>query len=542
MPNFISDEEMAKLEASQKTPDFISDEEMANLEKEKPWYDISAEGLGRSALEALPVAGSLVGGALGSLVAPVAGTIGGAGLGAAAGKALEQAGKKAFFDEGPQTREAQYKGIIGEGLAGAGAEMTGPLISKGVSKVGEMLPTVSKVASQLTGIPEQEIKTYKARSKEIETLAKASDKSTIEAADIIRQKYMKDIRNSKDVINKGIDDVLKNSDKSIKVQPVVDKLNEYKNKIDKALYPEQIAQVDDIISQVQATSENGLIPAARANGVKKFLQLKAESAYQGPGDIFSVGKEAANVAKQAAAKTRMLIDEVEPKVTQLNSQLADLHNIESNMNKNLIKEGSPEAALMAAGTGGNPRNVRSLEKLGEFTGTPMLQEAQDLAAMRTFTDVPFLPIDTTGKSMTRLGAGSSIGASLGGLVGGLPGAAIGGTLGGIATSPAATKAAIDISNVVGKAIPKFGSPEATQMIQKSIMQKYLSPKIEETPIEETPKIPDQGYIMEKIKGTPYEKILNNSLQSGGQQSFAAANYVLQNRDQKYRELMSERES
>ena len=128
MANFISDEEMAKLEASQKTPDFISDEEMAKIESGKPWYDISAEGLGKSALEALPVAGSLAGGALGSLVAPVAGTIGGAGLGAAAGKALEQAGKKAFFDEGPETRAQQYTELAQEGLAGAAGEAGGPCL------------------------------------------------------------------------------------------------------------------------------------------------------------------------------------------------------------------------------------------------------------------------------------------------------------------------------------------------------------------------------------------------------------------------------
>lgn len=51
--------------------------------------------------------------------------------------------------------------------------------------------------------------------------------------------------------------------------------------------------------------------------------------------------------------------------------------------------------------------------------------------------------------------------------------------------------------------------------------------------------PDQTSIMEKLKGTPYEQILNNSLQNGGQKSFAAANYVLKNRDQKYRDLFSE---
>jgi len=51
--------------------------------------------------------------------------------------------------------------------------------------------------------------------------------------------------------------------------------------------------------------------------------------------------------------------------------------------------------------------------------------------------------------------------------------------------------------------------------------------------------PDQTSIMNKIKGSPYESLLNNALKNGGQKSFAAANYVLKNRDQKYRNLFEE---
>lgn len=54
--------------------------------------------------------------------------------------------------------------------------------------------------------------------------------------------------------------------------------------------------------------------------------------------------------------------------------------------------------------------------------------------------------------------------------------------------------------------------------------------------------PDQSSIMEKVKGSPYEQVLQNAMTNGGSKSFAAANYVLMNRDNKYRRLISGEET
>jgi hypothetical protein len=45
--------------------------------------------------------------------------------------------------------------------------------------------------------------------------------------------------------------------------------------------------------------------------------------------------------------------------------------------------------------------------------------------------------------------------------------------------------------------------------------------------------------MNKVKGTNYAALLETALKNGGEESFAAANYVLMNRDQKYRDLINE---
>lgn len=49
---------------------------------------------------------------------------------------------------------------------------------------------------------------------------------------------------------------------------------------------------------------------------------------------------------------------------------------------------------------------------------------------------------------------------------------------------------------------------------------------------------DNNAVMQKIKGTKYEQVLNNAKQNG-EQSAAAAHYVLSNQDQEYRKLLDE---
>ncbi len=72
---------------------FNWDEHPIDDQSENSLFGITGKGLAKGAVEALPIAGSIAGGLIGSGVGPV-GTIGGAGLGAAAGKSLEQAVKE----------------------------------------------------------------------------------------------------------------------------------------------------------------------------------------------------------------------------------------------------------------------------------------------------------------------------------------------------------------------------------------------------------------------------------------------------------------
>ncbi len=109
--------------------------------------DISAEGLGRSLTEAIPIAGGAIGGIAGSVAGPV-GSLGGAGAGYATGAQLRDMIKQYILKD-----KMESKGILGELketggdlLTGAGMEAGGmvagkalqsaaPLIEQGVKKI-----------------------------------------------------------------------------------------------------------------------------------------------------------------------------------------------------------------------------------------------------------------------------------------------------------------------------------------------------------------------------------------------------------------------
>lgn len=475
MADFISDADMMKLEkqGKVKTPqvdtNFISDEEMMRLEKgvEKPKESLlTKSGLIKGALEALPMAGGMFGGALG-LASPVpGGAVTGAGLGAAGGEALKQIGEKYLLDEEAKPLAERAKDITQQGLIGASGEMGGqiigevlPMIGRGLKKAG------TKISEALTGIPEQEIKTYAKNADKIKEMAKASDNSTIEAADQIRLKYAKDIKSTKDELNNTISEALKNSKKTIDSSSILDSLESYKSKINEKLYPEQVGQIDDLVSKINSIAKDGKMSTYEAHQVKQFLQDKASSAYSNPGEIFSIGTEAAKAAKDAAAKARILINTIEPDIAKANNQLSKLHSIEDSMNTNVLKVGKPESALIAAGSGGNLRNARALEKLGEMTNTPMLEEAQNLAAMRSFGSPKLMAADVTGKAAARLAAGTGLGFFKGGPLGAL--------IGGAATSPAALRYGIDLGRFAGKGIGKLGLGPLAQPTSNILTQGLL---------------------------------------------------------------------
>lgn len=124
---------------------------------------IPGEGLLRGSIEALPMAGGVAGGFMGSALGPV-GIAGGAGLGAAGGKALENLLEAQLFGD-QKTMQQIYMdpalegayGVAGEGIGrglGRGLEAIGTGVGKayqGAKGVLEATPGLSGITKALTG-------------------------------------------------------------------------------------------------------------------------------------------------------------------------------------------------------------------------------------------------------------------------------------------------------------------------------------------------------------------------------------------------------
>ena len=126
MTDFISDEEMAKLEGVDSG--FISDEDMARMEAttEQPGPGLYERGV-EAVADSLPAVGTIAGGLIGSGVAPVAGTVGGGALGYAGGSEARDLLKHYLLNKQlPSTKPVDQAVRVGGNLArGATAQMGG---------------------------------------------------------------------------------------------------------------------------------------------------------------------------------------------------------------------------------------------------------------------------------------------------------------------------------------------------------------------------------------------------------------------------------
>lgn len=427
------------------------------LDTELP-FGTTPRGLIQGTADALPLAGAAAGGYLGLAGGPLAPltTVGGAALGGATGESFKNAIESNVLGK-PKTSGELALGPAKGALEGAGQEMGGQSFSGGAkmvgaSKAGKYIAEKAgkagaKIASTFSGVPEKEIEVYAKNADEINAMAKASDNDSQAMADSLRQKLNTKIQETRKYLNSQISETLKNrSEGSIDPSVAIDELEKQAGKINKKLRPEEVDEIKKVIDKVKTLKDEktGKVSLQDAHDLKEYLQDIASGSYQQNGQIFQPGDKTARAAKSAASLIRTSVNEVAPEVAEANNKLAKLRSIENVMNKNMLSEGKTAASLYAAGSGGNPANAKTLKRLGDVTGENMLEEAQKLSAARTFGKPSLLPVDTTGKSLTRMGAAGAIGY----LGGGLPGALAAEGL----ASPAAIKAGI----LGGKAAGKLG--------------------------------------------------------------------------------------
>lgn len=467
----LSKKEQAELEALEKeVGSALSPEEEAelaqlesevgNAPKEQP---SSLKGYAKGALDALPVVMGTAGGILGSPGGPVTG-VAGAGAGAYAGGVLKRLGYTAMGE--PPSRDDALIGPFKEGMENALFERGGQLVTKGIGKVidspiGQKVISkgkglIGKVGEALTGVPKKQISTYIDRGPQINRMITDSAGSTPLAADEMRYGWNRDIQNTKNAMNKKITDLTTVSGQRINPEEIYTELELVKNQLNPKTAADQIAEIEgmqntlmDMVGLGKATDNAGTISVKEAADFQKYLKPKAQSQYiDGTGKMFATGDDTARAAKAGQRATRKAMGMAEPGIGEANLKLSKLHKLEKTMNRNMLKEGATEHSILAAG-GGNERAADNLRKLDEITGSNAVKDAENLSAMQTFKDPPFLPMDTTGKASARMGVGGGLGGGVMGLLTDFNPAmmTVGTFLGSAATSPKALKAGLDLTRL-----------------------------------------------------------------------------------------------
>jgi len=345
----------------------------------------------------------------------------------------------------------------GAGMTAGGAATAGLLQKyggKAIEKAGKAISGgLTKLGSTLSGVTEKEIQTYVKQGDKIKDLIKKSGGDFTLEADRIREGLQKNIQATRGSLSKEIGDVLSKAspEKTIDSIPYVSALQKVKEQINPNLYPDQIVEIEEVMSAVKnVAGETGKLNLKEMNELKQFLQGVAKPDYIKGGQIFSRGKDVARAAKGAASAINSDLSKMAPEISKANSQLSRLHKIEESINKNLLKSGGSDAGLLAAGRGANPRSVRQLKAIADITGKDVLPDVEALAAAQRFGRAEALPSDTTGKAMLRAGAGAAAGL-LGG--GGNPLGAIAGVA---LSNPAGVKALIDAGRIPATILKKLG--------------------------------------------------------------------------------------
>lgn len=350
----------------------------------------------------------------------------------------------------------------------------GALLSGGIQIASESLPYIGKavgtaarkISSNLTGVDESLIQNYSNKTDEINKLIKQSGGDMTALADQARTELSSGIQKAKSNINAKISKAFENVDPNtvVSVKPILEKLNAAKNALNPNYKAAAISEIDEIINSISNEAKEGTVSLSSLYQTKQFLNENAKSAYNKGGQIFTRASESARAAKDAANSARDMLKEFSPEISEADSFLTKLHQIEGRLNKNLLTPGKPDIALFTAGSGANPRNASTLRELEKISKVPVMQKALDLATAKEFAKPSFLATDSTGKTLTRMAAGAGAGY----LIDGERGAVLGGAL----SSPMALKTGINAVNIAKKSpsIANFirENPAAAQTIVQTI--------------------------------------------------------------------------
>jgi hypothetical protein len=411
---------------------------------------IATGGLGLARLG--PIAGGAVAGGLG-------------GLGAAVSEAER-------LEEVPE--EALTGAALGAGF-GAVSKIPGALAK---TAIGRQLTESAKKAMDaslsatrkafvrtgraITGVAEKDIDTFLTKFKKVASLMddlEATDDAGAAFIDEKKDLIFSQMKAKKDQLNAALGKAIRDAEgrgpgmlpagvkvdakRDVDIRPIVNDLFEETVKLDPVLQDDVIRQVAEGIIDplMKAGGRDGRITLSQLQIFKQRMQDLSQPIFKQAqqGKLFSDGKVASKLTTKIANRARVaaknVMDEKLPAVKGINKKLSELHELGNDL-KPLLRETAPVSRFTALARQ-EGKNRQLIKKVDELVGEDFLSEFEELAAAKTFGRPALLPVDVTGKSLTRLLAGTAGGAAIGELTGADMSTAA--AIGAIATSPAALK-------------------------------------------------------------------------------------------------------
>lgn len=462
-----SDDELDKL-----LSEGHAEEPTAKPEESRPWYDVTTEGLKKGFVEKLPVAGAMAGGAVGMLGGPAT-ALGGTILGAGLGKSAEQIANRYLYDEFP-SRSELYTAPINEMAGAAIGEGVVPAAGEAIKYAGKKVGGgLASVASSFSKIPKKVLNVYAQRADEIAPLGSLQEGTAIQdATDDLRKNAQVSITDFKNDSNQEIRYLLgEKGDKLINVKQIIDIGNDEIKKLDPRIYEhkKQIDNIQSMVGQVKkllVDKRKFTMKAVDLQNIKEVLQDASQ--YDELGNVLQKKDFSHSAFSRMASRARKEVGTAIPEIKSINYNLAQLHNINKNINKNLISPEKTAASVMGVGSGENQQAVKQMQKLERITGFPYVKQAENITAASYMNNAPVLPRQQTGATLAPVLLGMEALREAGQENLGAAAAAAGGAMLG---SPLAIKTGIDIGRAVAKpiqAIPQSVIDLGGQMTKRAL--------------------------------------------------------------------------
>lgn len=456
-------------------PAMMTDDEIAaalNEDVAKPEEMSFGKGLAKTAVQALPVAGSLVGAAVAGGPTLGAAALGGSALGAMAGRAAQTLIEENFLNEQPKSLEEKFTELPKEAAYDVVGNVTGEKIIAPIAKlVGKGL---LKTSSAMSGVPKEVISHYSDNIKAVDQIQDLPD-----YADKARKMAQASIERFKGTQNKEISTALNNNyGVMVDVTPAKNVVENSMKIINTKVNPEKFnalkEQWDFLNSLGKEDGNKLMMPLEDAYALKQKLQEMSEFIPQGQNF-----KKKDFVDQTYASMSRQLrksVNSAAPDIANAELNLAKLRGYDKSLNRNLIKAETPYNAMISAGSGQNPMNASKVERLGNLIGEDLLTPMKNLAAADKLGNADLISSYTTGRAMIPVTA-ATLGYGAGG-VGGAINAGIAASMG----TPIGIKYSLkgaNFANKIGLTPQKVGS-ELIQYLGPNI-QNALTPNISRTP-------------------------------------------------------------